>query len=116
MGDVEEEADSEPSAALQQAMVENMRLKKQLQSLKKGKSLFWYSQRCVADLVNSAQHMSNSQSSTSENDDTVEVLERPPGECGNRRTGFVLIEAMHLNGDDIQRQHYNDILVCDHKS
>lgn len=43
--------------------------------------------------------------------DKVQVIQRPKGEAGDRKNGFILIEAMQLNKGKENRKMYNDILV-----
>jgi hypothetical protein len=41
----------------------------------------------------------------------VVIIEKPLGEAGDKRKGFVLIEAMGLDGNDKDREQYKAMLV-----
>jgi hypothetical protein len=41
----------------------------------------------------------------------VVIIEKPPGEVGDKTKGFVLIEAMGLDGNDREREQYKAMLI-----
>jgi hypothetical protein len=43
--------------------------------------------------------------------DKIQVIQRPKGEAGDRKNGFILIAAMQLDKGKENRKMYNDILV-----
>jgi hypothetical protein len=59
---------------------------------------------------------------TGKRGDDIVVIEKPPGEAGDKTKGFVLIEAMGLDGSDSDREQYKAMLVsfpstrCHHDS
>jgi hypothetical protein len=44
-------------------------------------------------------------------EENIRALQRPKGEAGDRKKGFILIDAMGLNKTDEKRRLYNSILV-----
>lgn len=49
--------------------------------------------------------------SKSKRGEDITIIEKPPGEAGDKSKGFVLIKAMGLDGNDSDREQYKAMLV-----